>query len=504
MGEANCFLSMQNISKSFPGVQALDDVCFNAEKGKVAAIVGANGAGKSTLMKVLSGVYGNYEGCIRINGNVVNTTSPIVSKNNGIMCVYQEVDMSLMPYLSVAENIFMDEFAMSHNKVFFNWSDLYKKARDIFAIMHVTIDEKKLVQELSLSEKQMVLIARAMSMDIKLLILDEPTAPLSLGEIKKLFELIVQLKEKGVTIIYISHRLSEVLEISDSVTVMKNGKIVANLITANTSRNQIIENMMGTSLAKEYPKVNVPIGEEIFRVENLQYSNKVNNVSFSLHEGEILGIAGLVGAGKTELSKIIFGAERMSKGVIYNRNKKANVKSPTDAVKRKIALIPEERRKEGIMLDTDVTTNLSIASLSKFTKASFVETKKEKMVAEKMVVDLGIKTPSISQMVKNLSGGNQQKIAVGKWLVNDADVYLMDEPTKGIDVGSKTEIFKLIGELAKNKKGIIYLSNELEEILGIADRVLVIYDGKIVKEMTREETSLEKILFYCTGGSDND
>lgn len=504
MNESNNDLLMEGISKQFPGVKALDNVSFKAQKGKVAAIVGANGAGKSTLMKVLSGFYSEYDGDIIIEGTHCKMTDPLVSKKHGIMCLYQEVDNSLIPYLTVAENIFIDELAISPKKFFFNWAEFYKRARSLLDMMRVDVNEKKMINELSLSEKQLVLIARALSTDSKFLILDEPTAPLSINEIDKLFKLVLKLKNDGVGIIYISHRLNEVLEISDTVTVMRNGRVTANLVTSETTRGKIIENMLGTSFAKEYPKVTVDIGKEIFRVENLSYKRKVNNVSFSLHEGEILGIAGLVGAGKTELSKIIFGAEPKSSGTIYYKNQKINIKSPSEAVSKKIALIPEERRKEGIMIDSDVTCNITIASLGDFSKMTFVNVSKEKEVAKKIVNDLDVQTPSIDQIVKNLSGGNQQKIAVGKWLVNDAEIYLMDEPTKGVDVGSKTEIFKLVGELARRRKGIIYFSNELEEIQGIADRVLVMYDGKIVKEMARDEMSLERMLFYCTGGFDNE
>ncbi len=503
MSESKYDLIMKNISKSFPGVKALDEVSFSAQKQKVAAIVGANGAGKSTLMKILSGVYDDYEGEISVDGVDCKMTNPIEAKQNGIMCVYQEVDTSLVPYLTVAENIFIDELALDKKKRFINWKKTFDRAKKIFEEMQVSIDEKKLVNDLTLADKQLVLIARAISMEIKFLILDEPTAPLSKREIDKLFELVNRLKNKGVGIIYISHRLNEVIEISDSVTVMKNGKVVNTVATKETSRQNIIQNMVGENFIKEFPKETVTLGDEIFRVENVYYQNKVNGVSFSIREGEILGIAGLVGAGKTELSKIVFGAEPMSEGSLYYKGKKIDNKSPYHAVMNGIALVPEERRKEGVLVDENVTRNLTVANLTGFSTYGFVDEKKEKDASLKMVQDLAVKTPSIDQFVKNLSGGNQQKIAVGKWLIKDADVYLMDEPTKGVDVGSKTEIFKLVGELVKKKKSIIYLSNEIEEIEGIADRVLVLYDGKIVKEMSREDMNLERILFYCTGGTDN-
>jgi len=503
MKEQKSDLIMKNISKSFPGVLALDNVTFEATRGKVSSIVGANGAGKSTLMKVLSGVYNTYDGEIFVEGQKLNATSPAIAKKSGIMCVYQEVDTALIPYLSVTENILMDDMAMNKQKGLINWKNANKTCKKILDDMNVQIDEKKFVSELTLSEKQMVLIARAISMEIKFLILDEPTAPLSLLEIDKLFEIIENLKSKNVGIIYISHRLNEVLKITDTVTVMRNGQVTKHLITAETTRNEIIENMLGKAFTSEFPKENVKIGKEIFRVENLKYKNRVRGVSFSLHEGELLGIAGLVGAGKTELSKIIFGAEKAENGVVNINGKKLMRITPNIAVASKVALVPEERRKEGILVDETVTSNLSIANLKEFTKLGFINKNKEKEVARRMVDDLQIKTPSINQQVKHLSGGNQQKIAVGKWLVCDADIYLFDEATKGVDVGSKTEIYKLIGKLLLNNKAVIYLSNELEEIEGIADRVLVMYDGKVVKEMTREEMTLAKMLHYCTGGKDD-
>lgn len=502
MSKIQADLYMENISKSFPGVLALNNVSFSANKGKVSAIVGANGAGKSTLMKVLSGAYEKYEGKIFVDGEEYTMTTPIIAKNSGIMCVYQEVDTSLIPNLTVAENIYMDDMAMSQKGTIINWKKMYQKCKSLLDDIGIQLSPQKMISELTLSEKQMVLIARAMVMDIKFLILDEPTAPLSVNEIEILFSLIRRLKERNIGIIYISHRLNEVLEITDTVTVMRNGQVTANLITKNTTRSEIIEQMVGASFANEYPKFDVTLGDELFRAENMRYKDKVRGVSFSLREGEILGIAGLVGAGKTELSKILFGAEKADSGEVFVRGKSVKVSAPTKAIANGIALVPEERRSEGIMVEEDITHNLTIACLDRFCKVSFIDSKKEIKEAGDMVEEVKVVTPSLQQLVKNLSGGNQQKVSIGKWLMDEAEVYMMDEPTKGIDVGSKAEIFKLAGKLATQGKGVIYLTNEMDEIIGICDRVLVMYDGQIVKELLRSEMTAEKLLYYSTGGKD--
>ena len=499
-------IQLKGISISFPGVKALDDVNFEVESGEVRAVVGANGAGKSTLMKVLSGVYSHYEGDIFVDGEHVQITSPIDAKDMGIEMVYQEVDTALFPSLSVAENIMFNRLVHGMDKKFVvKWPGIYKAAKKVIKDLNLNINPRALVSSLTLAQKQMVLIARAVQEACRFLILDEPTAPLSMGEVDELFKLVRKLSsEKQVGVIFISHRLPELFEICKTITVMRNGKMVVEnqAITSELTIKDIVANMLGKSFDEIFPRKSTCTGEMLFEVEKLcDTEGKVNEVDLHLREGEIVGICGLVGAGKTELSKLLFGASRCRNGVISIHGKPITLKNTTTATRSRIALVPEERRKEGVIVSQDVISNLSIACIDRFIKfLSFVIKKDEVKNAEKYIKDLGIKTPSPFQKVKFLSGGNQQKVAIGKWLAADADVYIMDEPTKGIDVGAKREIFDLIYALAAAKKGVLYISSEISEILAVTERVYVMYDGKIQKELITSETSEQEILFYSTGG----
>ncbi|MED3575687.1 sugar ABC transporter ATP-binding protein [Cytobacillus praedii] len=495
-------LEMKNISIEFPGVKALNEVYFSTKTGMTHALIGANGAGKSTLMKVLSGAYGHYTGEIYIDGKKVDIRTPKDAQDNGIQIVYQEVDTALIPYLTVGENIMLNETVNDMGKrQFVKWNQIHKKATEILTRMNVNISSKTLVSELTLAQKQMVLIARSISKQCKFLILDEPTAPLSHSETTELFRIVRELVKEDVGIIFISHRLPELFEICEEITVMKNGEFVIKETIADTNQNRIVEYMLGEKLEEQFPKYHVEIGETVLSVEGLHDIGLVRNFSMHVNEGEIVGIAGLVGAGKTEICKALFGASRVTKGDVKIKGKSVKIKDPSDAVRKGIALVPEERRKEGILVQESVSTNLTSASLSKFSKfLSFVNTKEEKKISIEMIKDLGIKTPSEEAKVQNLSGGNQQKVAIGKWLISDAEVYIFDEPTKGVDVGAKKDIFELISGLAKRGKSIIYASCELSEILGITDRVYVVYDGEVAKELETKATNEEELLFYSTGG----
>ncbi|GGK30434.1 ABC transporter ATP-binding protein [Caldalkalibacillus thermarum] len=495
-------LEMKNISIEFPGVKALDNVTFTTETGKVHALIGANGAGKSTLMKVLSGAYNHYTGEIFLNGKKVTIRSPKDAQEHGIQIVYQEVDTALIPYLTVAENIMLSEIVHHMGKrQFVNWKNIYDKAEQILASMHVNVSPKKLVSELTLAQKQMVLIARSLLQQCTFLILDEPTAPLSLTETEELFRIVRDLKQKNVGVIFISHRLPELFDICDEITVMRNGQFVVREKIENTTPNKVVEYMLGQKLEEQFPKYDVAIGQTVLEVKGLYDTGKIKNINLHVKEGEIVGVAGLVGAGKTELCKALFGASKIVSGEIVLRGKKLTLKSPYDAVREGIALVPEERRKEGVLVQESVATNLSAAYLNKFSKpGGFLDFKGEKQKAQEMIHILGIKTPSTETKVQNLSGGNQQKVAIGKWLVADAQVYLFDEPTKGVDVGAKKDIFELIAALAQRGKAVIYASSELSEILGITDRIYVVYDGEVVKELETKKTNEEEILFYSTGG----
>ncbi|TKH15723.1 sugar ABC transporter ATP-binding protein [Peribacillus simplex] len=495
-------LEMKKISIEFPGVKALSDVDFSVKSGTAHALVGANGAGKSTLMKILSGAHVHYSGGIFIDGMKRDIRSPKAAQELGIQIVYQEVDTALIPYLTVGENVMLNDMVQNMGKKqVVQWKELHNQAASILEDMKIRVPSKKLVRDLTLAEKQMVLIARAVSTECKFLILDEPTAPLSQTETKELFRIVNELKQKGVGIIFISHRLPEIFEICEEITIMRNGERVTCRKKEDITRTEVVENMLGKTMDEQFPEVNASIGDVILEVNGLSDAEKVKNVSLNIKAGEIIGLAGLVGAGKTELCKTLFGHTSITAGEVILNGRKLSLKSPHEAVKSGMALVPEERRKEGVLVQESVSANLTAASLGKFSKTfSFVNRKAEKERAKEMIASLGIKTPSGEVNVENLSGGNQQKVAIGKWLMADADVYIFDEPTKGVDVGAKKDIFELIAELARNGKAIIYASSELSEIIGITNRTYVLYDGSTVIELETSKTNEEELLFYSTGG----
>ncbi|UHA60634.1 sugar ABC transporter ATP-binding protein [Metabacillus litoralis] len=496
-------LEMKKISIEFPGVKALDEVDFIMKSGTTHALIGANGAGKSTLMKVLSGAYTHYTGEILVDQTKTIIKSPKDAQKNGIQIVHQEVDTALIPYLTVGENIMLTKTVNEMGKrQFIQWKKLHEHATTILNSLNIKVSSTKLVSELTLAEKQMVLIARTVSSDCKFLILDEPTAPLSHSETVELFRIVRELKEKNVGIIFISHRLPEIFEICDDITIMRNGKLVTHEKISETTPNRVVESMLGKELEEQFPQKAIHPGDLLFEVKNLSDSEKLNSVSLQIRHGEIVGIAGLVGAGKTELCKALFGETKVKSGELKLKGKKLSISNPYQAVKSGIALVPEERRKEGILVQESVVTNLTAANLGAFTKPfSFLNRKAEKQKAVELIKSLGIKTPSEETKVQNLSGGNQQKIAIGKWLITDADVYIFDEPTKGVDVGAKKDIFDLISELASRGKAIIYASSELAEIIGITNRLYVLYDGQIAKELETDATNEEELLYYSTGGN---
>jgi len=497
-------LEMKDISIEFPGVKALQNVDFSMDSGEIRALIGANGAGKSTLMKVLSGAYTHYTGQVFLDGQLLEIHSPRDAKKYGIDIVYQEVDTALIPYLDVAENIMLDEMVNEmKGKALVSWKNMHEKAKATLERLNVNIDTKKRVNQLSLAEKQLVLIARAIVHERKFLILDEPTAPLSNRETAELFRIVRELsKNQGLGIIFISHRLPELFEICEAISIMKDGKMITTEAIKSINQKKVIELMLGKSFNEAHQKHQIPIGNTLLKVTNLtDEANFLKNVSVVVKEHEIVGIAGLVGAGKTELCKAIFGENANSSGEIYLKNKLVVNQNPSQAVKNGFALVPEERRKEGVLVDEPVFTNLTAASLKRFTLPfSILKPDREREKARKLIESLGIKTPNENQKVSLLSGGNQQKVAVGKWLLTDAELLMFDEPTKGVDVGAKGDIFDLITKLAEEGKGIIYASSELNEILNVTDRIYVMYDGQIVKELVTSETNEEEILFYSTGG----
>ncbi|MEH7886524.1 sugar ABC transporter ATP-binding protein [Bacillus sp. JJ1609] len=495
-------LEMKSITIDFPGVRALDHVDFVTETGKIHALIGANGAGKSTLMKVLSGAYGHYSGEIFLNEENIDIHMPGDAQLHGIQTVYQEVDTAIIPSLTVAENIMLNQTVQNmENKHWINWKLLFKQAEEILSGMNLHIPVKKLAGELTLAEKQLVLIARAISSNCTFLILDEPTAPLSHTETTELFRIVRDLVKKGVGIVFISHRMPEIFELCDELTVMRNGEFVVRKKISDVNANQVIEYMLGRKLEDQFPLLKSGTGEILLEADGLSDGDKVRNTRLHVKAGEIVGVAGLVGAGKTELCKALFGAVPNVTGTVKLRGKNLRLNSPHAAVKAGIALVPEERRKEGVLVSESVTSNLTAVNLKKFTRfLSFIDRRAEKNTALEYISALGIKTPTESAKVENLSGGNQQKVAIGRWLIADAEVYIFDEPTKGVDVGAKRDIFELIVKLADQGKGVIYASSELSEIIGITNRVYVLYDGEPVKELETAKTTEEELLFYSTGG----
>jgi len=496
-------LEMNEISIGFPGVQALSGVDFRAEAGRAHALIGANGAGKSTLMKVLSGAYDHYTGDIKLDGRGVRIRSPKDAKEHGIQIVYQEVDTALVPYLSVGENIMMEALVHdSRGRHLVNWNELHQSAEAVLRRLNVAIPTRKLAQELTLAEKQMVLIARSVSRACRFLVLDEPTAPLSRSETDELFRLVRQLKSEGVGVIFISHRLPELYEICEDITIMRDGRVVACDLLANVTQQQVVEHMLGAKMEGQFPHVPKQIGDVVFEARGIRDGDKVQGVDLLVRAGEIVGIAGLVGAGKTELCRALFGASETASGEIALRGRAMRLpRSPHEAVREGLALVPEERRREGVLVEESVAANVTAATLSRFTAfGPWVSAAKVKEAASGLIASLGIKTPNERAKVKNLSGGNQQKVAIGKWLLADADVYMFDEPTKGVDVGAKRDIYALISGLAARGKCVIYASSEMSEIVGLTDRTYVMYDGRVAKELVTKATNEEELLLYSTGG----
>lgn len=496
------YLNMKDISIEFPGIKVLDKVKFSASTGRVHAIVGANGAGKSTLMKILSGAYGNYTGEIFIDKEKAHIKKPKDAKDLGIQIVYQEVDTSLISYLTVAENIMLDNI-VNHmgKKQLVNWKDINAKAEKILQKLNIQIGVKKLVSEITLAQKQMVLIARAISMECRFLILDEPTAPLSTSEVKELFSIVRELKKQNVGIIFISHRLPELFDICDEVTVMKDGKFIVEKEIRETNQKEIVNYMLGRNFEDSYKKKQVKLGEKAIEIKNLSDGKKIKDINIYARSGEIIGVAGLVGAGKTELCNAIFGASETISGEKLINGKKVKIKFPFDAVNLRIALVPEERRNQGVFIEESVTTNITVSNLNRFCKFKNIpDAKSEKKEAREIIKNLDIRTSDENKKVGLLSGGNQQKVAIGKWLVSDAEIYIFDEPTKGVDIGAKKEIFQLIEGLAEKGNSIIYASSEISELMGITNRIYVIYNGQIVKELNTSEAKESDILYYSTGG----
>ena len=492
------FLEMRGIVKTFPGVLALDHVNLSVRKGEVHALLGENGAGKSTLMKILSGAYQKDEGEIFFDGQKVEINSAQDAQALNISTIYQE--LNLTEQLTVAENIFMGRQLMK-NRFQVDWRRMYDEAQKLLDELGVAVNAHQLVRDLGVAQKQMVEVAKALSINSKVLILDEPTAPLTNREIDTLFDTIRMLKARGVSMIYISHRLEEVMEICDRATIMRDGTNVTALNVADTNLDEIIRYMVGRELKEKFPKIHLEPGPERLRVENIQAGKQVRGVSLSARGGEILGIAGLVGAGRTETARAIFGMDPKESGEIYVDGQKVTIEQPLDAIRAGIGFVTEDRKGEGLVLPLPISQNMTLATLDKFGSALHLSLSQERSTVNEYIDKLNIKTPSPQQLARNLSGGNQQKVVLAKWLLSDSKVIIFDEPTRGIDVGAKIEVYNIINDLIRSGVAVIMISSELPEILGMSDRVAVMHQGEITGVFDNDGTlTQEKILYYATGG----
>ncbi|UHA76224.1 sugar ABC transporter ATP-binding protein [Paenibacillus sp. 481] len=493
---------MSNIRKSFNGVPVLHDVHFTAHGGEIHALLGANGAGKSTLMKLLSGAYSPDQGTVALDDVGLKIGSPLDAKRGGIHCVYQEVDTALIPQLSVAENVMLDRIAAG--SLWVRPKQVAREAEQALAELGVHIPLHKRVDQLTLAEKQMVVIARTLVEQAKVIVFDEPTAPLSQEETERLFRVMRQMRAQGKVIIFITHRLPEVFAECDRLTVLRDGQHVYEAAIRDTVPDEVVRQMLGRTFNEPFPKVDVVRGSIVLRAEGLRAGNKVRGVDLDVRQGEIVSIVGLVGAGKTELSRLLGGADVMEAGAITINDKRVTIAQPADAIANGIVLVPEERRKQGIFVHESVRTNLSLPLLRKLSRGGFVSRAQERLLSQRIIERFGIKASTDAIASKYLSGGNQQKVSIGKWVETDAAVYVLDEPTKGVDVGAKSDIFRIIGQLAEQGKSIVYLTCEFGEAIGIADRVIVMCDGIFVKQFERNEVTQEQLLFYASAGQEGE
>ena len=488
-------VSMNHISKSFPGVKALDDVHFELCSGEVMALLGENGAGKSTLMKILSGVYTRDNGTIEIFGKEYGDLTPKQAQEVGVAIIHQELNMCR--HLSVAENMFLGRELSG--KITLDNRRMRQEAKQILDDLKIDIDPDQTVGDLPVSKQQMVEIAKALSINAKILIMDEPTSALTAKEIEDLFRIIRKLKSEGRGIVYISHRLEELAEIVDRVTIMRDGQYITSGNFSDMSMDQIITNMVGREIKEKFPRVLCEKGKKVFEVKHLNAGRMVRDINFSLYEGEIVGFAGLMGAGRTETTRAIFGADAKDSGEIWLDGQEIKINCPMDAIRHGVVLAPEDRKKDGLCTKLSIRQNLALPNLDMIcNKLGVIRSAKEDQLCEEAVRNLRIKTPNVEIDSGNLSGGNQQKVVVGKWLARNSRVVIFDEPTRGIDVGAKVEIYNLMNELKKQGIAVMFVSSEMPEVMGIADRIIVMCDGRITGEVMAEETTQNEILTMAT------
>jgi ribose transport system ATP-binding protein len=489
---------MDGIEKTFPGVMALKGCQFDLLPGEVHGLVGENGAGKSTLMKILAGIYKKDAGTILVKGDPVEINSTKQAQSLGISIIHQE--LNLMKHLTAAQNIFIGREQKKGMPFLVDDGEINRKAKELFELINLRLDPSIQVAVLTVAQQQMIEIAKALSLNMDVLIMDEPTSALSETEIEELFKVIKDFRNQGKGIVYISHRMNELHQICDRITVMRDGRYIATTPIKEITTEQIISQMVGREIYESHhPHGDTSKNEVILETKNLNRGRVVRNVSFDLHRGEILGFAGLLGAGRTETMRLIFGADPMESGEVFVNGKKVAIKKPKDAVRHGIGYLSEDRKRYGLALNMSVKVNTVMASLGKFLKPlGVIDEKTAKKVSMEYIQKLNTKTPSVDQLVKNLSGGNQQKVVVGKWLVRDSDILIFDEPTRGIDVGAKSEIYKLLNELADQGKAIIMISSELPEILRMSHRIVVMCEGRVTANLGAGESTQEKIMHYAT------
>lgn len=487
-------LSTQHLTKLYPGVRANDDISIEINEGEIHAIVGENGAGKSTWIKTIAGAHAPTSGTITIDGKAYPSLKPEQAREMGIEVIYQE--FNLIPGMSCAENIYLNKRTSKGPVV--NTKERSRRAKELFDSLGVDIDPDRAVGTYSPGYMQIVEISKAISQNVRILIMDEPTAPLTVSEVALFFQIIRDLKARGITIIYISHRLEEIFEIADRVSVFRDGRYIETMNIEDTNRQELINKMVGRELKESYPHRKVEVGEEVLRAENL-CGNGVRNANFAVHKGEILGFAGLVGAGRTELMSVIYGAEKCDSGQLYIHGKPVNIKSPTDGIRNGIGLIPEDRKSLGVFQQWSIAWNTVIMCLKKVSRKLVVSRKAEAALAQKYVEDLGIRTPSTEQLVMNLSGGNQQKVVLAKTMAAETEILIFDEPTRGIDVGAKQEIYALMNELVASGHAILMVSSDMPELLGMSDRVVVLCEKEQVGIVEKADFSQEYILDLASG-----